>query len=81
MRSYDPWVHAVKKQADFDSVLKEARDSGKPLSIYVCSPLRVEREFPEAWKTLEDPQVFEKTAYLKGLEEFWSYQIYRLKTP
>ncbi len=81
IRSYDPWVHAVKKQADFDSVLKEAHDSGKPLSIYVCSPLRVEREFPDAWKTLENPQVFEKTANLKGLEEFWSYQIYRLKTP
>lgn len=81
MRSYDPWVHPVKTQADFDLAVKEARDSGKTLSIYACSPLRVEREFPEAWKTLENPQVFEKTVYLKGLEEFWSYQLYRLKTP
>lgn len=79
MRSYDPWVHPVKKQADFDSVLKEARESGKPLFIYVCSPLRVKREFPETWKLLEDPAIFEKIAYFKGLEEFWSYQTYQLK--
>ncbi len=79
MRSYDPWVHPVKKQADFDKVLQDARNNGKSLSIYVCSPLRVQRDFPAAWKLLENEQIFEKTAYLKGLEEFWSFQIYQLK--
>lgn len=78
MRSYDPWVRPVKKQADFDEVLKEARESEKDLFIYACSPLRVKRDFPDTWKLLEDPQIFEKIIYLKGLEEFWSYQIYQL---
>ncbi|MCF6314292.1 MAG: glycosyltransferase family 39 protein [Verrucomicrobiales bacterium] len=80
MRSYDPWVHPVKKVGDFEQIVKEAREKHKKLFIYVCSPLRVKREYPHAWQQLNDQTTFEKTVYLKGLEEFWSYQIYRLKT-
>lgn len=81
MQTYDPWVRPIKEQVDFDDLLKEARQSGKPLYVYVCSPLRVQREFPGVWEQLENGQLFDKALYLKGLEEFWSFQIYQLKTP
>lgn len=79
IQTYDPWVRPVKEQVDFDGLLKDARQSGKPLFVYACSPLRVQREFPGAWEQLENNQLFEKVIYLKGLEEFWSLQIYRFK--
>lgn len=81
IQTYDPWVRPIKEQGDFDKLLADVRQSGKPFFVYACSPLRVQREFPGAWEQLENNQLFEKVKYLKGLEEFWSFQIYRLKTP
>lgn len=79
MQTYDPWVKPVKEQADFDAMISKAKESGKPLLIYACSPLRIQGEFPDAWKQLENENLFEKAEYVKGIEEFWSYQIYKLR--
>ncbi len=80
IQTYDPWVRPIKEKAAFETLVEEARQGDKQLYLYVCSPLRVQRESPGIWGELENPQRFEKTAYIKGLEEFWSFQIYRLKT-
>ncbi|NOY00976.1 MAG: hypothetical protein GXP30_14805 [Verrucomicrobia bacterium] len=79
MRTYDPWVKPIKKQGDFINIISKAREQKLPLSVYVCSPLRVQREFPEAWKQLENNKFFEKKENLKSIEEFWSFQIYQLR--
>jgi len=79
MRTYDPWMQPIKKQEEFDVLLEKAAQSSLPLFIYTIGPSRVKRNFPEAWEQLENDQLFEKVKYIKGLEEFWSFQIYRLR--
>lgn len=79
LRSYDPRVQSVKSLAEFEKFIALARESGRPLAVYCCSPNRVRADDPEIFARLEDPALFEKGEYLKGLEEFWSFQIYRLK--
>ncbi len=79
MRTYDPWVKPIKEQSDFDKMLIKAKKSGLPLSVYVCSPLRVQREFPKAWLQLNNKKLFEESGNLKSIEEFWSFRIYQFR--
>jgi hypothetical protein len=75
MQSYDPWIRPVETAEELDELVGEARKGGKELAVYVCSPMRVEREAPEAWARLEDGDVFREGEAMSGLEEFWSYEV------
>jgi hypothetical protein len=75
MQSYDPWIRPVETAEELDELVGEARKGGKELAVYVCSPMRVEREAPEAWAMLEDGDVFREGEAVPGLEEFWSYEV------
>ncbi|MEM8954930.1 MAG: glycosyltransferase family 39 protein [Verrucomicrobiota bacterium] len=76
LRTYDPWIHPVDTKEELEVVMEEARDRGKDLAVYVCSPLRLEREAPEVMAMLRDEGEFEKRREVDGLEEFWSFRVW-----
>ncbi len=80
LKSYDPRVRPCDTLAEFDAVIAEARASHKPLTVYLCGSDALSHKNPELFARLEEPGLFEKGEYLKGLEEYWGYQILRLKT-
>ena len=81
LQTYDPWLTWLKKASDLDAVMAESRETGKPLVVYCCSPRQVERQMGELFATLEDRATFDVELHesLIGLEEYWSFRIYRLR--
>lgn len=79
LKSYDPRMRPCDTVEELDAVIAEARASGKPLAVYVCGSRNLKRKTPDLHAKLEDPSLFEKGVYLKGLEEYWGYQILHLK--
>lgn len=82
LHSYDPRVRWIRSVEDLDALVAEAETSSKPLTLYVCGPEQLRRGHPELSARLEAGDGrFEPGQYLPGLEEFWSFRIYHLKSP
>lgn len=79
LHTYDPRVRRLQTVADLDAFIAESRETGKPLAIYVCGPRQLASSHPDLAERLEDETLFEKGDYLPGIEEFWSFQLLRLK--
>ncbi|MCB1076461.1 MAG: glycosyltransferase family 39 protein [Verrucomicrobiae bacterium] len=79
IRTYDPRVTWIKTAADLEQAIAEATRTRKPLIIYACGPITLAREHPEIGTLLNDESRFEKTDYLPGQEEFWSFQLYQFR--
>ncbi len=80
IQTYDPWIREIDEAGDLEDLIADARTEHKPLFIYCCSPFSVKVGKPEVFDILQDRDVFERMAYHRGMEEYWSYQIYKLKT-
>lgn len=79
LQSYDPWIRPLDTRAELEAAMADARESGKAVAVYVCSPLRVERESPEVMALLGDENEFTKGGEVDGLEEFWSFDVFRMR--
>lgn len=81
LRTYDPRVRWIKTPAELDTLLAEAREAGKPLTLYLCGPQQLALAHPELSARLADSGQFEPGFYFPGIEEFWSFQILRWRAP
>jgi hypothetical protein len=79
LHTYDPRVQWIKTEADLSAAVARAREAAKPLIVYACGPKRLGLDHPAIAALLNDATRFDRGDYLPGQEEFWSFQIYRLR--
>ncbi len=78
LTSYDPRVQILDNPADLEAIINQAKTSNKALIIYHCGYLRAQEEEPDMLAIVDNPQRFEELTPVLGLEELFSYRIYRL---
>jgi len=78
MLTYDPRVQLLKEQADLEVLVRRAREQGKVLYIYFCGEAESRGRCPEIMRAVTGGERFEKMADIRGVEAYYSYQIYRL---
>lgn len=80
--SYDPRNHILDGPARLKALIVEASSAGKQLFIYHCGLERAREREPEMIALMEDPGMFEEQVpAILGLEELFSYHIYRYVGP
>lgn len=81
IKSYDPRNHICKSLSQFKQLIERARRENKLFFVYHCG-YQIARNVPDdtaIQDRIETSGDFEQIAYVKGLEEMFSYHIYRLK--
>ncbi len=82
IKSYDPWDRVLKGAGDLEALIEEAEKTGKPLFVYLCGRIQAHKDDPEMLAMVEDGTRFEKLPgrdAFKGLEELFSYHVYRYR--
>ncbi|MGI9244188.1 MAG: hypothetical protein ACR2RV_25545, partial [Verrucomicrobiales bacterium] len=80
--SYDPRNHILKSPAALEALIAEAKSEGKRLFVYHCGLQRAREQEPEMVAIVEDPALFEEQLpAVLGLEELFSYHLYRYVGP
>ena len=79
IKSYDPHNSVVKNLEQFEAVMQRAVTEGKPFYVYHCG-YQIAQTHPDdkaIIDRIEKSGEFEKIDYIKGLEEMFSYHIYK----
>lgn len=80
--SYDPRNRILKGPASLRALIAEAKAAGKELVVYHCGLERARESEPAMVALVEDPALFEEQLpAVLGLEELFSYHIYRYVGP
>ncbi len=81
LTSYDPRNVILKKPLDLEELIARARSEKRPLFVLLCGRLLAREDSNDGriLERVEGSGDFVEVAYLKGLEELYSYHIYRLK--
>ncbi|NNE90904.1 MAG: hypothetical protein HKN23_04595 [Verrucomicrobiales bacterium] len=78
LKTYDPRVQQCRSVAELEDILAEAGD--RPVAVYCCGPRNLRLFNPDLWAAIAESGRFEPGRLLKGVEEFWSFQIFTLRT-
>ncbi len=78
-QSYDPRVTVLAKDSDLDALIARARSEKKPLYVYACGEQVTIQRRPEMTMRVKSSGEFELVNTVRGLEELFTYKVYRLK--
>lgn len=76
-QSYDPHIALPESPEEFQELLAEAEKEGRRISVFVTGPLEARASYPEIFRELDDRSRFDEVALVKGIEAFWSIQIFQ----
>lgn len=76
-RSYDPFVRVLETDADLDAALLEAGRKGRPLYVYFCGRTASLLRGKQIMQRIMDRSAFEPVRDFPGLEELFSYHVFR----
>lgn len=76
LHSYDPHVEEIDHLSELEAARSAAEKDGHRLAVYVTGPEQVAGFAPEIIAHLRDSEHFVAREYVKGIEAFWSIQIY-----
>jgi len=79
VRCYDPHVMVLKNDGDLKGLAAEAREKKLPLYIYFCGDGESTKRHPDVMQYLKGSGEFELNRTVMGLEELFTYRIYRMK--
>lgn len=79
VRSYDPRARVLETPDDLASCIATAHSKSQPLYIYYCGEKISAARRPGIMEALHNGARFEHVALLKGVEELFSYHLYRLR--
>lgn len=74
--SYDPRVRTPETLEEFQGLVAEAARQDRRVAVYVTGPPEARRTFPGIFQQLDDPTRFREKALVKGIESFWSIEIF-----
>jgi hypothetical protein len=85
--SYDPGVKPISSVEGLEKLISKARLTGFDLYVYFCGEQETGKRNPDLMKAVREglpisgatPASFERLASLKGTEEMFSYQVYKLR--
>jgi hypothetical protein len=75
--SYDPRNHILNKPAQLEALIATAKADHKQLIVYLCGLERARQTEPEMLVIVTDPALFEQLPPVLGLEELFSYHLFR----
>lgn len=76
-QSYDPRAQNLSSAADLTQLVEAADQNRKLLWVYCADPRTMREIHADVLDVLDDPRLFAKDEYFKGMEEMWSVQVYR----
>jgi len=76
--SYDPRVRILEDKAGLDAAVEAARTTGKDLYVYFCGSQIPAARAPELFHALTASGRFAEVGTIKGLEEMFTYHVYKL---
>ena len=59
----------------------EAGQQNRRVAVFVTGPAEARKTYPGIFEQLEDPARFEEKALVKGIEAFWSIQVFEQVVP
>lgn len=74
---YDPWLRAFEDPAGLRALCDEARETGRPLYVYMGYPDKNRRKRGAAVALLDDPTLFRPIGRLEGIEVQFVYRVLR----
>jgi hypothetical protein len=79
--SYDPRNHILDNPSELRELIAAAKAKHKQLIIYHCGLERARQNEPDMVAIVTDPVLFEELPPVLGLEELFSYHLYRYVGP
>ncbi|MBP7949364.1 MAG: glycosyltransferase family 39 protein [Verrucomicrobiales bacterium] len=79
--SYDPRAIVLETVDDLHELVAHAGETKAPLTVYFCGLRRAKEEFPAILNELQNPSRWRYEPCRAGMEEMFSYHIYRWINP
>jgi len=74
---YDPWIVQIQGPEQVKALCRRSLAEGRPLYVFYGYASANRKNFPEAFRYLDDPGLFQEVAVFQGADPHFTYRVLR----